>query len=138
MRLCDKHIPAEMSIGTFRQKCTNQLSHFAPRNVTIHCYICVRNVTIGHFCTEYDCHITPQNFDFWIKFWSLNKISIFEKNFDFWPKFQFLDKISIFDQNIHFWPTFRFLTTISIFDQMCSEAFQFKSFLSNFRFLTYF
>ena len=55
MRLCDKHIPAEMSIGTFRQKCTN------PRNVTIHCYICVRNVTIGHFCTEYDCHITPQN-----------------------------------------------------------------------------
>ena len=64
MRLCDKHIPAEMSIGTFRQKCTSQLSHFAPRNVTIHCYIFVRNVTIGHFCTEYACHITPQNLYF--------------------------------------------------------------------------
>ena len=63
MRLCDKHIPAEMSIGTFRQKCTNKLSHFVPRNVTIHCYIFVRNVTIGHFCTEYACHITPHNKD---------------------------------------------------------------------------
>ena len=49
MRLCDKHIPAKMSIGTFRQNYSNQFS--------IHCYIFVRNVTIGNFWTEYACHI---------------------------------------------------------------------------------
>ena len=74
MRLCDKHIPVEMSIGTFRQKCNNQLSHFVPRNVTIHCNIFVRNVTIGHFCTEYACHITPQKVEFYELYVNLPKM----------------------------------------------------------------
>jgi len=80
MRLCDKHIPAEM----YRQKCTN---HFAERNVTIHCYIFVRNVTIGHFCTEYACHITPQNMKF-----SAKKMKFSAENKFIGKKIKFISK----------------------------------------------
>jgi len=69
------------------------------------------------------------NFDFWLKFQFLAKITFFGKNFDFltkisifdqkfyfWLKFRFLTKIPILDQNFNFWPKFPFLTKISIFD----------------------
>ena len=83
-----------------------------------------------------------QNFDFWLKFRLLTKISIIYQKidicpkFDIWPKFRYLTKILIFDQNLDswlkfryltkfwivdqifdIWPTFRYLTNISIFDQ---------------------
>ena len=34
MRLCDKHIPTEMSIGTFRQKCNNSWD-ISARNILV-------------------------------------------------------------------------------------------------------
>ena len=75
MRLCDKHIPAEMSIGTFRQKCTNQL--VLCDNWTFLHGIC----SILYACILYACHITPQNFEFWPKIRILNEILIFERKF---------------------------------------------------------
>ena len=69
--------------STFRQKCQllhfaskydNQLSDFASRNVSINCHIFVRNVTIGHFCSECACHIYYQNIPILTRFDNLGLI----------------------------------------------------------------
>ena len=61
--------------------------------------------------------IFDQNFNFWLKYKLLAKLSILGQIFHFWQKFKFFTKLPIFDENFDFWRNFRFLTKILIFDQ---------------------
>ena len=77
-----------------------------------------------------------KNFNFRPTFWFLVKIFEynfeldFDQNFDFWVKFRFLTKLSIVDQ------TFRFLIKMSIFVQKFRFLIKNFDFWSNIRFLT--